>query len=68
MIFNEYGFVGSLVGTYLDLLDLMGLAARGEVTLHTERYPRRDIDEAIADLEEGRIQGWAIIVPEGAEG
>lgn len=67
VIFNEHSFVGNLVGSYVDLVELMTLAARGRVTLHTERYGLEDINRAIADLEEGRIQGRAIIVPEGAQ-
>lgn len=66
VIFNEYSFVGNLVGTYVDLVELMTLAGQGRVTLHTEQYGLEDINQAIADLEEGRVQGRAIIVPESA--
>lgn len=64
VIFNEYSFVGNLVGTYIDLVELMTLAAQGEVSLHTEQYPLEAINDAIADLDAGRVQGRAIIVPE----
>ena len=63
VIFNEYSFVGNLVGTYVDLVELMTLAEQGKVTLHTQQYPLDEMNGAIADLEEGRIQGRAIIVP-----
>lgn len=63
VIFNEISFVGNLVGTYVDLVDLMELQARGDVTLHTQDYPLDAINDAIADLDGGRIQGRAIIIP-----
>lgn len=66
VIFNEISFVGNLVGTYPDLVDLIELHSRGEVTLHTQTYPLEGINDAIADLEEGRVQGRGILVPEAS--
>jgi NAD+-dependent secondary alcohol dehydrogenase Adh1 len=66
LIFTEINIVGNLVGTYNDLAELMTLAAQGKVTLHTATYPLNAINEAIADLEEGRLQGRGILIPEGA--
>lgn len=63
VIFNEISFVGNLVGTYIDLVELITLHAQGKVTLHTERYALDDINTAIDDLREGRVQGRAILVP-----
>lgn len=63
VIFNEISFIGNLVGTYLDLVDLIELHSRGAVTLHTEHYPLDAINDAITDLREGRIQGRGIFVP-----
>ncbi len=44
----------------------MVLAAQGRVHLHTSSYPLGAINDAMADLEEGRLQGRGILVPEGA--
>ncbi|MDQ3772196.1 MAG: NAD(P)-dependent alcohol dehydrogenase [Actinomycetota bacterium] len=63
MIFREISVVGNLVGTYNDLAELMTLAAQGLVTLHTSTYPLDAINDAIADLEGGRLQGRGILVP-----
>ena len=38
IISTEINFVGNLVGSYNDLCELMVLAARGAVTLHTAKY------------------------------
>jgi NAD+-dependent secondary alcohol dehydrogenase Adh1 len=66
VIFREISFIGNLVGTYIDLQDLMTLTAQGQVTLHTSTYPLDAINDAMADLDNGRLQGRGILVPAGA--
>ncbi|MFD0854406.1 zinc-binding dehydrogenase, partial [Actinomadura adrarensis] len=63
IISTEISFIGNLVGTYSDLCDLMALAARGAVTLHTAKYALDDFQSAIDDLDAGRVRGRAILVP-----
>lgn len=63
LISSEVNVVGNLVGSYNDLQDLMALAARGLVTLHTSRYALDDFQSAIDDLDAGRVRGRAILVP-----
>jgi NAD+-dependent secondary alcohol dehydrogenase Adh1 len=65
VISREISFIGNLVGTYVDLQDLMTLTAQGKVTLHTSTYPLDAINDAMADLDNGRLQGRGILVPEG---
>jgi NAD+-dependent secondary alcohol dehydrogenase Adh1 len=59
----EINIIGNLVGSYNDLQDLMALAARGAVTLHTQRYALDDFQLAISDLNAGKVRGRAILVP-----
>jgi NAD+-dependent secondary alcohol dehydrogenase Adh1 len=66
IISSEVNFVGNLVGTYNDLAELMTLASQGKVRLHTEEYPLGAINEAMSDLDSGRLQGRAILIPEGS--
>jgi NAD+-dependent secondary alcohol dehydrogenase Adh1 len=66
VISREISFIGNLVGTYVDLQDLMTLTAQGHVTLHTTTYPLDAIDDAMHDLDQGRLQGRGILVPAGA--
>ncbi|HSD77851.1 MAG TPA: zinc-binding dehydrogenase, partial [Solirubrobacteraceae bacterium] len=66
VISREISFIGNLVGTYVDLQDLMTLTAQGKVTLHTSTYPLDAINDAMADLAGGRLQGRGILVPAGA--
>jgi NAD+-dependent secondary alcohol dehydrogenase Adh1 len=63
VISREISFIGNLVGTYVDLQDLMTLTAQGKVTLHTSTYPLDAINDAMADLDQGRLQGRGILVP-----
>jgi NAD+-dependent secondary alcohol dehydrogenase Adh1 len=67
VIFTEISVVGNLVGSYNDLAELMTLAAQGKVTLHTATYPLGAINDAMHDLDNGRLQGRGILIPEGAE-
>jgi NAD+-dependent secondary alcohol dehydrogenase Adh1 len=66
VISREISFIGNLVGTYADLQELMTLTAQGKVTLHTSTYPLDAINDAMADLDGGRLQGRGILIPAGA--
>jgi NAD+-dependent secondary alcohol dehydrogenase Adh1 len=66
VISREISFIGNLVGTYTDLQELMTLTAQGKVSLHTTTYPLDAINDAMADLDGGRLQGRGILVPAGA--
>ena len=63
IISTEINIVGNLVGSYNDLCDLMALAARDAVRLHTVKYPLDDFQKAISDLDAGKVRGRAILVP-----
>jgi NAD+-dependent secondary alcohol dehydrogenase Adh1 len=66
VISREISFIGNLVGTYTDLAELMTLTAQGKVKLHTTTYPLDAINDAMADLDNGRLQGRGILIPEAA--
>ncbi|WP_246093116.1 NAD(P)-dependent alcohol dehydrogenase [Subtercola boreus] len=63
IISREINVIGNLVGTYNDLVELMTLTAQGRVKLHTAVYPLDAVNDAIADLEAGRLIGRGILVP-----
>jgi NAD+-dependent secondary alcohol dehydrogenase Adh1 len=63
VISREISFIGNLVGTYADLEELMILTAEGKVSLHTTTYPLDAVNDAMADLDGGRLQGRGILVP-----
>jgi len=66
IISREINFVGNLVGSYNDLDELMTLTAQGRVSLHTSAYPLEAVNDAMADLDNGRLQGRGILVPQAA--
>jgi NAD+-dependent secondary alcohol dehydrogenase Adh1 len=66
IISREINFIGNLVGSYNDLDELMTLTAQGRVHLHTSVYPLEAVNDAMADLDNGRLQGRGILVPAGA--
>lgn len=63
VISSEISFIGNLVGSYNDLCELMVLAAHGRVRLHTTPYPLDRFQDALSDLDAGRVRGRAILVP-----
>ncbi|GLY53111.1 NAD(P)-dependent alcohol dehydrogenase [Lentzea sp. NBRC 102530] len=63
IISTEINLIGNLVGSYTDLCELMVLAAQGKVTLHTQKYPLDRFQDAIDDLDSGRVRGRAILTP-----
>ena len=63
IISAEINIIGNLVGSYNDLVELMALAAQGKVSLHTVKYRLEDYQQALDDLDAGRIRGRAILVP-----
>ncbi|KAK4634757.1 NAD-dependent alcohol dehydrogenase [Fulvia fulva] len=63
IISAEINFIGNLVGSYNDLVELMTLAAQGKVKLHTTQYKLEDFQKAIDDLSSGKVRGRAILIP-----
>ncbi len=45
----------------------MTLAAQGKVKLHTSTYPLGAVNDAMADLDGGRLHGRGVLIPEGVE-
>ena len=63
IISTERNIIGNLVGSYNDLVELMALAARGKVQLHTAKYSLDKFQDALDDLGAGRVRGRAILIP-----
>lgn len=65
VISTERNVIGNLVGSYNDLVELMALSAAGRVEMMTRTYPLDAANEAMDDLEQGRLRGRGILVPSG---
>ena len=63
LVLPEISVVGNAVGTHDDLRALVDLTAAGLVRIHTRRYALDAFADAMADLENGRLHGRAVLVP-----
>ena len=53
----------SLWGTRASLLELVGMAKRGEIRIETQTYPISEALQAYAALHDGKVRGRAVVVP-----
>jgi NAD+-dependent secondary alcohol dehydrogenase Adh1 len=63
MITTERRIIGNLVGNYAELVELMELANRGKVNLATKHYRLNEANQALHDLNQGKVKGRAVLVP-----
>ena len=63
IISREISVVGSLVGSFAELAELMALAAQGKVKLETREYGFEEVNVALAELRDGRLHGRGVLVP-----
>jgi NAD+-dependent secondary alcohol dehydrogenase Adh1 len=63
VISTERNVIGNLVGSYNDLVELMALTASGKVEMLTRTYPLDAVNDAMDDLDAGRLRGRGILVP-----
>ena len=60
---GETVVAGNLVGSWIDLWELLQLHARGDVTLRTETHPLEEVNDVLDGLRAGEITGRAVLVP-----
>jgi len=63
MVDNEIAIEASLVGNYMELVELMELNVAGRVKLRAQQYALDDINLAIDAFKKGQIVGRGVIVP-----
>ena len=63
MVGGEQTVRGNLVGTWLDLWEVMQLHGAGRLVLKTESHPLDDVNDVLAKLREGEVTGRAVLVP-----
>jgi NAD+-dependent secondary alcohol dehydrogenase Adh1 len=63
LVVGETAIQGNLVGSWIDLWELLQLHGRGDVTLRTETHPLESVNEVLVRLREGEITGRAVLVP-----
>jgi NAD+-dependent secondary alcohol dehydrogenase Adh1 len=63
LVGGEQAITGNLVGSWIDLWELMQLHAKGDVTLRTETHPLEAVNDVLDALREGEVTGRAVLVP-----
>jgi NAD+-dependent secondary alcohol dehydrogenase Adh1 len=63
LVVNEHAVVGNLVGTWVDLWELLQLHAAGRIVLKTEVHPLDSVNEVLDKLRDGEVTGRAVLVP-----
>jgi alcohol dehydrogenase, propanol-preferring len=62
-VLNGITVVGSIVGTRTDLREVFELHAAGKTEVTREVRPLEEVNEAIADVEAGRVQARVVFEP-----
>jgi propanol-preferring alcohol dehydrogenase len=60
---DEKAAVGTSLGTRQQMREVLDLAARGHVSVHSETFPLPDFAEALARLKAGELVARAVLVP-----
>jgi D-arabinose 1-dehydrogenase-like Zn-dependent alcohol dehydrogenase len=68
LLLGEFNIIGNIVGTYNDLAELMELNHQGKVRITAQQYPLDDAADVLHELDAGRIEGRAVLLPAGAPG
>lgn len=63
LVNGEFSYQGNIVGQYTELQELVALVERDLVNLHTSRHDLGEINEVAERLENGEIDGRAVITP-----
>jgi D-arabinose 1-dehydrogenase-like Zn-dependent alcohol dehydrogenase len=63
MIVRELNIIGSLVGTYNELSELMELNRMGKIKITSKVYPMSDVVQVMKDLKEGKVLGRSVLDP-----
>jgi NAD+-dependent secondary alcohol dehydrogenase Adh1 len=63
LVVNEHAVAGNLVGTWVDLWELLQLHVAGKVILKTETHPLDAVNDVLQKLRDGEVTGRAVLVP-----
>ncbi len=63
LVVDEVAIAGNLVGSWIDLWEIIQLQGRGDVTLKTETHPLDEVNAVLDRLRAGEITGRAVLVP-----
>ena len=59
----ESTVTGNLVGTWVDLWEVLQLHAAGRLVLKTETHPLDSVNDVLEKLRDGEVTGRAVLIP-----
>jgi NAD+-dependent secondary alcohol dehydrogenase Adh1 len=65
LLLGEFNVLGNIVGSYNDLAELMELNHEGKVQITAQQFPLEDATDVLHELDAGRIEGRAVLLPPG---
>jgi NAD+-dependent secondary alcohol dehydrogenase Adh1 len=63
LVAGETALLGNLVGSWIDLWEVLQLHATGAVTLRSESHPLEEVNDVLDKLRAGEVTGRAVLVP-----
>ncbi len=63
LVGGENAIAGNLVGSWIDLWEVLQLHGRGDLVLRAETHPLEKVNDVLDRLREGEITGRAVLVP-----
>jgi NAD+-dependent secondary alcohol dehydrogenase Adh1 len=63
LVVDEQSIVGNLVGSWIDLWELVELHVSGRIRLVTETHPLDSVNEVLEKLRGGDVTGRAVLIP-----
>jgi NAD+-dependent secondary alcohol dehydrogenase Adh1 len=60
---GETTIAGNLVGSWIDLWEVLQLHARGALKLRSETFPLEEVNDVLDRLRQGDVTGRAVLVP-----
>ena len=64
LVGNEHTIVGNLVGSWVDLYELLQLHGAGRLTLKTQTHSLDSVNDVLDALRAGDVTGRAVLVPD----
>ncbi len=63
MIFSEYSVLGSLVGNWDELRELIELTRQGKVRVITQKGKLDEVNDFLQKLKKGALEGRGVVIP-----
>ena len=63
MIFDEFSVLGSLVGTWDELRELIELTRQGKVRVITREAKLDEVNDILGQLKKGTLEGRGVVIP-----